>query len=147
MSAACVATTAYAKTPLKLSSDVFVERLETLPDGTTKAKLDKPTTVIPGDSLIFVVKYTNEGAAPASNLMVTNPLPAPVQFNGTADGMEEVSVDSGKSWGKLGTLTIDAEDGSSRAAQLDDVTHVRWALKETLASGASGKLIFRGIVR
>lgn len=147
MAAACIAVPAFAQTPLELSSDVFVERIETLADGSNKAVLNKPTTVLPGDSLVFIVKYKNASAAPASNLMVTNPLPAPVQFNGTADGNEEVSVDGGKSWGSLKTLIIKNQDGTDRAAVMSDVTHIRWALKQTLAAGSSGKLIFRGIVR
>lgn len=147
MAATCVANSAFAATPLKLSSDVYVERLETLSDGSTKAILEKPTTVVPGDNLIFVVKYTNASAEPASNLMVTNPLPKPIQFNGTADGNEEVSIDGGKSWGSLNTLLVTEADGSARSAQMSDVTHIRWALNQTLAAGSSGKLIFRGIVR
>lgn len=147
MAVSCIATQAYAATPLQLSSDVFVERIETLSNGSTKAVLEKPTTVLPGDKLVFIVKYKNASAEPASNLMVTNPLPKPVQFNGTADGSEEVSVDGGKTWGSLKTLFIKNTDGSNRSAQMNDVTHIRWTLKKTLAAGSTGKLIFRGIVR
>lgn len=147
MAACCIAAPAFAQQPLELSSDVFVERFEKLEDGSSKAVLAKPTTVIPGDSLIFIVKYKNASATPASNLMVTNPLPKPVQFNGTADGEEQVSVDGGKNWGLLNTLLIKNTDGTNRAAQMSDVTHLRWALNGTLPAGASGKLIFRGIVK
>ncbi len=147
MAATCMTGTAYAATPLQLSSDVYVERAETSADGATKLILEKPTTVLPGDNLVFVVKYTNASNEPASNLMVTNPLPKPVQFNGTADGNEQVSVDGGKTWGSLNTLLVQEADGTSRSAQMSDVTHIRWELSQTLAAGSSGKLIFRGIVR
>lgn len=147
MALSCAVSPAYASSSLELSSDVFVERTETQEDGSSKSVLNKPTTVIPGDNLVFVVKYTNASKSPASNLLVTNPLPAPVIYNGSADGDEEVSVDGGKSWGSLNTLVVKKADGTSRTALMSDVTHVRWTIKETLDAGSSGKLIFRGIVR
>lgn len=147
MAAASMAAPAYAQSPLQLSSTVYVERVQTLEDGSSKAVLEKPTTVIPGDSLIFIVKYQNISAKPASNLLITNPLPKPVQFDGTADGNEQVSVDGGKNYGPINTLFIKKNDGTSRAAEMRDVTHIRWNLRETLAPEASGKVIFRGIVK
>lgn len=147
MALSCAVSPVYASSDLKLSSTVYVERTETQEDGSSKSVLNKPTTVIPGDNLVFVVKYTNASTSPASNLLVTNPLPAPVIYNGSADGNEEVSVDGGKSWGSLNTLFVKKSDGTSRPALMRDVTHVRWTINETLAAGSSGKLIFRGIVR
>ncbi len=147
MTLSCAVSPAFASSALELSSDVYVESIKTQADGSSKAVLNKPTTVLPGDKLVFVVKYTNTSAAPASNLLVTNPLPAPVIYNGSADGKEEVSVDGGKNWGPLNTLFVEKTDGTNRPALMSDVTHVRWTIKDTLAAGSSGKLIFRGIVR
>lgn len=138
---------AFAASPLELHSDVFVERQVMRADGSKATLLEKPNRVTPGDSLVFVVKYKNIGTAPASNMVVTNPLPTAVAFNGTADGLELVSVDGGKKWGPLGTLRIGLADGKSRAAQMTDVTHIKWNLNQKLTVGAEGKLIFRGVVR
>ena len=60
--------------------------------------------------------------------------------------MADVSVNGGKSWGKLASLTVTAPDGTKRAAQASDVTHVRWTLA-LLAPGASGTVTYRAIVR
>jgi len=147
MAASSVANSAYAATPLQLSSDVFVERIEKNDNGSSKVVLEKPTTVLPGDNLVFIVNYKNASSAPASNLTVTNPLPAPVQFNGTSDGTEIVSVDDGKVWGPLQTLSVKEKDGVIRPANMKDVTHIRWTLRDTLTAGETGKLIFRGIVK
>jgi hypothetical protein len=57
-----------------------------------------------------------------------------------------VSVDGGKSWGKLAALTIANADGSIRPAAHSDVTHVRWVL-ETIAAGAQGRLTYPAIIR
>ncbi len=138
---------AQAATPVELSSDVYVEKHVKRANGQTATVLEKPNMVIPGDNLVFVVKYRNAGAAPASKFVVTNPLPAAVAFNGTSDGLEVVSIDGGKSWGFLPTLRVRSEGGQARPALMADVTHIRWNLNQTLASGSEGKLIFRGIVK
>ena len=144
---AIIGISAQAATPLQLSSDVFVEKQIVRADGSRTVVLEKPNLVLPGDNLVFVVKYRNTGAATASNFVVTNPLPAAVAFNGTSDGLEVVSIDGGASWGFLGTLRVKQADGTSRSAQRRDVTHFKWNLNQPLTAGAEGKLIFRGIVK
>ena len=141
------ATASFAATPLQLSSDIFVERQVVRADGSKSVVLEEPNLVVPGDNLVFVVKYRNVSAATASNFVVTNPLPAAVAFNGTSDGLEVVSVDGGKNWGILGGLRVATADGSNRPAQQSDVTHIKWNLNQRLTAGAEGKLIFRGIVK
>lgn len=138
---------AYAQGPLQLASDVFVEREIAKPDGTKAKLLEEPKTVVPGDQLVFVVRYKNVGTAIANNFVVTNPMPRAVRFDGTADGAELVSVDGGKNWGALATLRIAQSNGGDRAATSADVTHLKWNFNQPLSAGAEGKLIFRGVVR
>jgi uncharacterized repeat protein (TIGR01451 family) len=136
-----------AASPLQLSSDVFVERQIKRTDGSVATVLEQPKLVVPGDSLVFVVKYKNIGSAAASNFTVTNPLPRAVAFNGTSDGREMVSVDGGINWGPLAKLQVAASDGKLRPARMTDVTHIKWNLAKTLLAGAEGKLMFRGVVK
>lgn len=136
-----------AATPLQLTSDVFVERLQKRSDGSVSTILEKPKLVVPGDNLVFVVKYKNIGSTPANNFSVTNPLPNAVAFNGTSDGSEIVSVDGGKSWGALSTLQVKGSDGKFRVARMTDVTHIKWNLKKSLSAGSEGRLMFRGVVK
>jgi uncharacterized repeat protein (TIGR01451 family) len=141
------ASSAFAASPLQLTSDVFVERQIERADGSKTVTLQKPTMVTPGDSLVFVVKYKNVGTATANNFVVTNPLPAAVKFDGTSDGLEIVSVDGGRNWGILGNLRVSKPDGTTRPALRSDVTHLKWNLNQPLTAGAEGKLIFRGVVK
>lgn len=136
-----------AANDVALSSDVFVERSVQKPDGKTAVVLEQPTRVIPGDKLVFVVKYKNVGDTPATDFSVTNPLPKAVAFNGTSDGTEIVSIDGGKSWGPLSDLKFTHENGEVRPALMSDVTHVKWKFNQSLSAGSEGKLVFRGTVR
>lgn len=138
---------AVAANNVALSSDVFVERKVEKPDGKTAVLLEKPKTVLPGDNLVFVVKYKNVGKAPATDFSVTNPLPKAVAFNGTSDGAEIVSIDGGKNWGSLSTLKYTRKNGEVRPALMSDVTHIKWKFNRTLSVGSEGKLVFRGTVK
>ncbi len=147
LAAVAIPGTALAANNVSLSSDVFVERTVEKPDGKTAVMLEEPKTVIPGDNLVFVVKYKNVGSTPATDFSVTNPLPKAVAFNGTSDGTEIVSVDGGKKWGSLATLTYTRENGEVRPALMSDVTHIKWKFNRALSVGSEGKLVFRGTVK
>ncbi len=140
-------TAASAANEVALSSAVFVEKTVPQADGRSRLVLEEPRVVVPGDKLVFVLNYRNQGAKPATDFVVTNPMPGAVAYQGTADAGAIVSVDGGKSWGPLAALKVRKPDGSLRAAYPEDVTHVRWAMKAPIPVGANGKLSFRGVVR
>lgn len=145
--AATLPVAAQAQSAVSLNSDVLVERSQRAPDGTTHVVLEEPAAVVPGDSLVFVLNYQNNGRQPATNFVVTNPLPAAVRYNGTADRAATVSVDQGRTWGQLSALRVRDADGTSRDARAEDVTHVRWAFAQPIPAGETGRLMFRGVVR
>ena len=138
---------ANAANDVALTSAVFVEKTVPQADGKTRIVLEEPHVVVPGDKLVFVLAYRNQGAKPATDFVVTNPMPGAVAYQGTPDAAAIVSVDGGKSWGALAALKVRKADGTVRAAYPEDVTHVRWAMKAPIPVGAAGKLSFRGIVR
>jgi uncharacterized repeat protein (TIGR01451 family) len=138
---------AHAANDVSLTSNVFVEKSVAQPDGKTRLVLEEPKTVVPGDRLVFVLAYKNLGGKPATDFVVTNPMPGAVAYQGTPDASAIVSIDGGRSWGTLAALKVRKADGSARAAYPEDVTHVRWAMKTPIPVGAAGKLSFRGIVK
>lgn len=139
-----LAGTASAAEPVSLKGDVQVEKLVT-ENGATKTVLTPPSSVVPGDRLLFTTRYSNDGDKPVDNFVVTNPLPAPVRLAAEDSGFE-VSVDGGKSFGKIASLTVADAAGTRRAAQLEDVTHIRWTLAH-LAPRAAGALEYHAVVR
>jgi len=136
----------HAADTLSLDSKVLVERVSTDANGEIVTTREEPNVVTPGDRLVFVLSYRNAGSEPVTGFVLTNPVPDSVAFGGTDDPAAVVSVDGGKSWGPLQSLTVAEADGTSRAAQATDVTHVRWSFAQPVPSGAAGELTFRGMV-
>lgn len=137
---------ALAANNVTLSSAVFLEKVVADGNGRDRIVLEEPKVVTPGDRLVFILNFRNVGNAPASDFIVTNPLPSAVAYQGGADGAQ-VSIDGGRTWGTLALLKVREADGRWRNARPEDVTHVRWALKQAIPVGSQGKLSFRGIVR
>jgi len=138
---------ALAANQVALDNSVFVERLSIDAAGKQRVLLEEPKVVVPGDRLVFVLNYRNASAQPADKFVITNPLPAAVRFADAGGTRPLVSVDGGKAWGLLSDLTVRQSDGTVRTAQPSDVTHIRWAFQKPIPAGASGKLMFRGIVK
>lgn len=141
-----VSSPAFAK-DVSLKSDVFVERIQKDAQGNSKTVLEEPKLVTPGDKLVFVLSYKNQGNAPATEFLVNNPIPQAVAYAGTESSDALVSVDGGKVWGQLAALKVTDADGKVRPAQAADVTHIKWQFAKPIPAGSEGKLSFRGIVK
>jgi len=135
-----------AASPVTLAGDVKAVKIVTAADGSERTELVAPGAIVPGDRLIFGTDYANNGSEAVTNFNVTNPLPAAVRLAPDADPALTVSVDGGKSWGKLTELQVTAPDGTMRAAAHEDVTHVRWVLA-SIAPGEKGRLTYPAIIR
>lgn len=119
-----------------LDSAVYVERI--VPN---KGRMLQPANALKrGDRVVYVVSWTRMGGQ--GGFTVTNPLPAKVYYQGSADGREEVSLDGGRTWGKLDSLRI-----GDRLATPEDVTHVRWRVPANEAARGSGQITYSAIVR
>ena len=138
---------ALAADEVRLTSEVFVEHNVTQSDGSVRTVREAPNVVTPGDTLIFILSYRNEGAEAATGFVVTNPMPESVSYADSASPGEIVSVDGGNSWGELASLRVRNSDGTMRPAAVADVTHVRWRFATPIAAGEGGNLSFQGVVR
>lgn len=132
--------------PISLAGDVKLVKVETSESGETTRLLVDPDVIVPGDRLIFGTDYTNSGDKTVENFVVTNPLPSAVRLAPDAEPDLTVSIDGGKAWGKLNTLSVTGEDGATRNANHSDVTHVRWTLSSVQA-GETGRLEYPAIIR
>jgi uncharacterized repeat protein (TIGR01451 family) len=137
---------AFAAGDVSLKSKVLVEHVKPGPDGKPVTVREAPGIVTPGEKLVFILSYRNDGAAPATGFTLTNPIPASVAFTGTEDKDAVLSVDGGKTWGALASLKVVQANGTSRPAVAADVTHIRWSFARPIAAGSGGELSFGGVV-
>ena len=137
-----------------LTSEAMIERTEIDSSGKEILTLKQPKDVIvvPGDRIIFTLRYVNQAAEAATGFRATNPMPAPVQFVSVAEDWAEVSVDGGATWGKLANLKVavkgaEGTSDSVRSASAEDVTHVRWVFPVPIPAGAKGSVSYRGLIK
>jgi hypothetical protein len=139
-----------AQSPVTLTSEpIKLDAVTTVGGKTTHAVVDPAVThdkVIPGSHLVVVTDYHSISDKPLDHFVVTNPLPAALVLSDDGFGDFDVSVDGGKTFGKLAGLVVSDAKGSKRAAQASDVTTLRWVIPQ-IAPGASGKLEFHAVVR
>jgi len=120
-------------------------------DGATKTQLLAVDVALPGDEVVYTVSFKNVSKQAADNIRITNPIPSEMRYlanSAFGPGSEVLySVDGGQTYGVPKELTVKADDGSRRAADASDYTHIRWVLKAPLDSGAKGFARFRAVVR
>lgn len=134
------ATPAVAKQLVSLDSAVFVERQQS---GNIRS-LEPVERLTRGDRVVTVVTWqrVSPDADRTGSFTVTNPLPRAIAYQTSARDDEEISIDGGRTWGKLGMLRV-----GSRMATPEDVTHVRWRITATTAAKGRGQIAYSGIVR
>jgi hypothetical protein len=117
-------------------SSVFVERRD---DSATR-RLEVAERFGKGDRVVTVLRWQRTKGA--GGFTIVNPLPRAISYQASSRGDELVSVDGGRTWGRLGELKI-----GSRLASPEDVTHVRWRIPERIAALGRGQIAYSGIVR
>ncbi len=131
--------TAQAAPSVALDSSVFVERVSD-DGGNVVRSLERAQALRSGDRVVTVVTWYRLGGDGAFTL--TNPVPRGVYYQGSADGSEQVSIDGGRSWGRIGELRL-----GNRFATVEDVTHVRWNVPAGQVASGRGRIAYAGIVR
>ncbi|WP_022682922.1 DUF11 domain-containing protein [Sphingobium bisphenolivorans] len=139
-------TPAMAQQDIRLSRQMFVERVATDINGRERRILTSAERPQPGDQLVFVVNWRNQGSQPLHGVAVTDPVPRGTSLS-LADPMMQVSVDGGQRWGRLEELWLPTPLGGTRRATSRDVTHVRWTMPARISPGERGRLSYRAIMR
>ena len=129
--------------PMKLESAVQVLKAET--EGAEPRLIDA-TNVVPGDTLVFTTRFSNEGSDAVDDFVIVNPVPANLVLVDEPEAVAEVSVDGAKTWGKLDQLVVVENDGKERPATIEDITHLRWAFSQ-VSPGEAGQVNFNATVR
>lgn len=128
-----LAQAASAQPAVATDSAVFVEREQ---HGTGRM-LEPADRLSRGDRVVTVVRWFRMGGG--GGFTLTNPLPRTISYQASARDDQEVSVDGGRTWGRLGELRI-----AGHVATPEDVTHMRWRIP---AGSGQGRIAYSGIVR
>jgi len=111
---------------------------------------------MPGTDLLYSIVFTNTGGSAASNMVITDPVPANTDFKvgsvtntlGTTGLLVTVtySSDGGTTW----TYTPATGAGGAPANYDRVITHVRWSLNGSLSQNSpnnSGSMSFTVQIR
>ncbi len=134
--AGATATAASANPGVALDSAVFVEHMQS----SNLRNLEPASRLTRGDRVVTILTWRRTTGS--GGFTLTNPLPRKIAYQASARDDEEVSVDGGRSWGRIGDLRI-----GERIATPEDVTHVRWRVGANSAAAGSGQIAYSGIVR
>ncbi len=138
------ATSAAAQVRLENS----IQKVETFVNeaGEVKRRLVDAGSVVPGDELQYVVRFTNDGAVPvdAGSIVITDAIPEHTEYlAGTAFGSGtaiDFSLD-GERYAAPEALK-QAQDGREVVAAAADYQSIRWRFGPALEPGASGYVSF-----
>jgi len=119
-------------------------------DGNEKVERQPAKKVPPGGAVIYTLRAENKGQKPASDVVVTDPIPEHMDYvdgsASSAGAKVTFSTDGGKTFLPKEKLTVKGKDGSSRAALASELTHIRWQFEKPLAPGESRSVEFRARV-
>ena len=113
----------------------------------TRQPADKVT---PGETVVYSIRYKNDSAEAVSDIVLVMPVPKEVAYvEGSVSGNDAnvaFSADGGKTYVARGRLTIE-EDGASRPARGDEITHIRWTLSTPVPSKSEGAVSYKAVLR
>lgn len=135
---------------IKVRTQVFQEKEVVGVDGLRRVQRVPAANVVSGSEVIYEVGYSNTGTKPFQ-VVITNPLPSDLVYQSYAarsvGAQLEFSVDRGRSFGSLAALRVADKNGKPRAAQVSDITHVRWKTARAIRPGEAGAVSLRARVR
>ena len=136
---------------IEVSSIVELEVISLDGQGNEIIKRIPAEKVTPGSEVIYTTRFKHNGAEPAEDIVISNPIPEHTIYKvGSAqgDGTEMLySADGGKSFHQRDQLTVVGQDGSTRVAEAKDYTDIRWTYKGKLQPGDEGTVEFRVVLK
>jgi uncharacterized repeat protein (TIGR01451 family) len=106
---------------------------------------EQAVTVMPGEVVVYTITARNVGEEPATNVVITDPIPEHMDYTGSVQGDRTritFSVDGGKTYDVATALMVPIGKGKAngegeRPAKPEDYTHIRWQLNDALEPGSA----------
>ncbi len=102
---------------------------------------EQAVTIMPGEVVVYTITARNVGEEPATNVVITDPIPEHMDYTGSVKGDRTritFSVDGGKTYDVATALMVPISEGEGeRPAKPEDYTHIRWQLNDALEPGST----------
>jgi len=127
------------------------EEVKTLNDqGKMSVQHIAPTSIVPGDIVIYRTEYRNNHPQAMTHVVITNPIPKHllyIQGSAEQNGVPVTySINGGKTFAAADKLIVTDKKGATRPATIADYTHIRWVIASVLPK-ETGTLSFRAKVK
>ena len=139
---------------LRIDIEVAKEIARVDPAGNVQVQHLPVQEAVVGDVLVYSLAIVNEGAGPAVNANVVDPVPENtvlIPDSAIGDGTRiSYSIDGGRTYGSYPiTRLVPQDDGREQEIPVpaEAYTHVRWTLTESLAPGQVRTANFKVRVR
>ncbi len=135
-----------------LTATQFVEK-ETLvknADGSETVVRSPADKVLPGEKIVYKLIYTNDKTEPATNLILTMPVPGEVIYldnTATTEGATVSYSTDGRIFSPRDGVRVSDAQGNLRRANGSDISHIRWTVPGPVQAGSNGELIFKGLLK
>lgn len=99
---------------------------------------------LPGEEIIYTLSYVNSGTEPATDVLITDPIPEGTSYlPGSASEVGDLtfSIDKGKTFKKPTLLTYEIK-GVKKVASPEEYTDIRWTLP-SVPPDTKGSVSFR----
>ena len=153
MAAALLLTTmtthAADKACVELKTSAQTER-EVVEQGQKVKRVVPAGKVLPGDEVIWTITATNVCKTPTDNVVIANPVPEHMTYvagSAMGTGTDIAYSLDGKEFKGAADLTVNAADGTKRAARADEYRAIRWTYKNAFAPGATAYVRYRAVVQ
>ncbi len=105
---------------------------------------EQAVTVMPGEVVVYTITARNVGEEPATNVVITDPIPEHMDYTGSVKGERTritFSVDGGKTYDVATALMVPDGEGE-KPAKPEDYTHIRWQFNDALEPGSAHSVEF-----
>lgn len=121
------------------------------PDGSQVARFAPAATLSQGEVVYYTVRILNPTSEYLRDVIVTQPIPANTTYSehsAAGPGTEiQFSADGGLTFAPEGRVLTTDSGGVQRPATAQDLTHIRWRLRNALAPGAVALARFQAVFR
>jgi uncharacterized repeat protein (TIGR01451 family) len=134
---------------IKISSIAEKETEVIDKNGNKTSKRTRVDTAVPGDEIIYTTTFENISTKPASNIVITNPIPNDTTYMSATGVNTEItfSIDGNNQYATPDKLIVTTKEGNTRPAVPSDYTHLRWVYIDELGVGKASQVSFRAVIK